>query len=387
MTEDSLWIDQPAALESLCRDLSTSPWIALDTEFLRERSYYPQLCLVQVATPQTLACVDALALPSLAPLLALLDDAGILKVLHAARQDLELFFHLSGRVPAPVFDTQIAASFAGFSDQAGYATVVAQLLGVRLDKIHTRTDWSRRPLPAGAIRYAADDVRYLCQVYQRLRGTLEQSGRLAWVETECRALSDPAAYRPDPDTAWQRLKGVARLKPRQIAAARVLAAWRERTAMADNLPRQWVLRDEALLDILRRLPLTLETLGAVRGLSEHFLRRHGQRIVQLLAEVQASAVEETKAAAGLAPGTQALAEALGAVVRLRAAQAGVNAAQLASRSELEALALGRRDLPVLHGWRLEIIGQDLLRVLAGELALVAENGNLKLVASGNPKRR
>ncbi|HKT31712.1 MAG TPA: ribonuclease D, partial [Gammaproteobacteria bacterium] len=226
MNDDYLWIETAEALQALCAELGAGEWLALDTEFMRERTYYPKLCLVQVATPQVVACVDVLAVQSLDPLLAVLDDARILKVLHSARQDLEIFFNLNGRVPAPLFDTQLAASFAGFPDQAGYATVVQGVLGVNLEKSHTRADWTRRPLPPAVRQYAADDVRYLRGIYPRLKQKLESQQRLDWMQAETARLTDPATYRPDPDGAWQKLRGLQRLKPRQLAAAKTLAAWR-----------------------------------------------------------------------------------------------------------------------------------------------------------------
>jgi len=248
MADDYLWIETADALQALCTRLATSEWLALDTEFMRERTYYPKLCLVQVATPQVVACVDVLALTSLEPLLTVLDDTRILKVMHSARQDLEMFFNLNGQVPAPLFDTQLAASFAGFPDQAGYATVVQGVLGVNLEKSHTRADWTRRPLSPAVRQYAADDVRYLREIYPRLKHKLETGQRLDWLQAETARLMDPATYRPDPDNVWQRLRGLQRLKSRQLAAVKALAAWRERTAMQSDLPRQWVLKDEVLID-------------------------------------------------------------------------------------------------------------------------------------------
>lgn len=375
MTDDYLWIETVEALQALCVELGASEWLALDTEFMRERTYYPKLCLVQVATERLVACVDVLALPSLDPLLAVLDDARILKVLHSARQDLEIFFNLNGRVPAPLFDTQLAASFAGFPDQAGYATVVQGVLGVNLEKSHTRADWTRRPLLPAVRQYAADDVRYLREIYPRLKHKLESRQRMGWLDTETARLTDPATYRPDPDNAWQKLRGLQRLKPRQLATAKALAAWREHTAMQSDLPRQWVLKDEVLTDIAKQLPAGMDELRAVRGLAESVLNKHAEEWLGLIAMARGEA-KTLPAPQRLNAAQEALVDALMSVLRLQGAAAGVSPVQLASRAELEQLVRGARDVPVLQGWRLETAGRALLQLLEGKTALSVKDGNL-----------
>lgn len=381
--DKQLWIDTPAALEALCSRLRTADWIALDTEFMRERTYYPQLCLIQLATPEVVACVDPLALPGLQPLLDVLADTRIIKVLHAARQDLEIFFNLTQKVPAPIFDTQLAASFAGFPDQVGYGNLVESLLGVHLEKGHTRADWSRRPLPDGAIRYAADDVRYLRDVYLKLREELARRGRLDWVDRERATLENPSTYRNDPHQAWQRLRGLQRFKPRQLGIAKNLAAWREQHAIAENLPRQWVLKDDLLIDMARQQPTTLEALQQLRGMNESTVRRHGTELLALLRDQQATATPPV-ASARLDPAAEALLDALVTVVRIKSVEAGVSPAQLATRADLERLVRGERDLGVLTGWRFDTVGQTLLRLLEGKLSLTVRDGRLCLldVASG-----
>jgi ribonuclease D len=381
-SNELLWISTPPALDSLCARLRGVDWIALDTEFMRERTYYPQLCLVQLATPELVACIDPLALPGLDPLLDLLADPRITKVLHAARQDLEIFFNLTQQVPTPVFDTQLAASFAGFPGQIGYANLVESLLGVRLEKGHTRADWSRRPLPEGAIHYAADDVRYLRDVYLKLHSELQQRGRLDWLQRERATLENPATYRTDPAQAWQRLRSLQRLKPRQRATAKRLAAWRERQAIAENLPRQWVIKDELLLDIARRQPASPGALLELRGMSEGAARKYGSAILAEVAEQHAVA-ESPAVPARLDPAAEALIDALVGVVRIRSAETGISAAQLATRTELERLVRGERELDVLSGWRLESVGNDLLRVLNGEITLAVRDGRLYLIEAAS----
>ena len=233
---NALYVDTPQALTQLCKQLQHSPWFALDTEFIREKTFYPRLCLLQVANTQHLACIDVLALNDLSPLLDILYDPASTKVLHSAHQDLEIFYHLRGALPTPIFDTQLAATLLGLGEQIGYAALVKTLLKIDLDKSQTRTDWSCRPLDPAQLSYAADDVRYLGQIYQQQRQELEQRQRLDWLTEDFTALCDPARYRVDVDQAWQRIKGQQRLRGVQLAVLRTLAAWREQRASSLDRP-------------------------------------------------------------------------------------------------------------------------------------------------------
>lgn len=379
MAQDYLWIETGDALEALCARLQAADWLALDTEFMRERTYYPQLCLVQLATPEAIACVDVLTVPRLEPLLALLQNPAIIKVLHSGRQDLEMFFHLSGQVPAPIFDTQLAASFAGFPDQAGYGTVVQGLLGVSLDKSHTRADWSHRPLAEAVRQYAADDVRYLREIYPVLKTKLSAGGRLSWFEAGNAKLTDAALYRPDPEHAWQRLRGLQRLKPRQLAAVKALAAWREREAIVADRPRQWILKDETLIDLARQLPTSTEELRAVRGMPESLARKHGEELLALIHTAHGDVQPEPRLER-LTAQEDALVDALMTVAHIKAAATGVSPAQLVTRSDLEQLVRGNRDLEILQGWRLETAGRALLEFLEGKIILAVKDGALEIQA-------
>lgn len=376
MSDAYLYIDTPAALEDLSHRLKGQPWLAVDTEFMRERTYYPELCLVQVATDEVVACIDTLALPSLQPLMDVLLDPATLKVLHAARQDLEIFYHLAAKVPAPVFDTQVTARFLGLPDQAGYGAVVQSLLGITLDKSHARTDWARRPLPAAALEYAADDVRHLRDIYKKMQTELAARGRTGWAEPELKALTDEKLYRPDPEGAWHRVRGIQRLKPKSAALVKSLAAWRERTAMGENRPRQWILKDEAMLDVAKQVPSDLASLAAIRGVGDALAKRHGAEIMQMLKAGGDSAGERPRAAAPLSTRQEALVDALNAIVRLKAAEGDVSAASLANRSELERLVRGERELEILKDWRLKLAGQSLLDFLGGAYVLAAGEGGL-----------
>jgi ribonuclease D len=377
MSDAYRYIDTPAALDALCAELKGQPWIAVDTEFMRERTYYPELCLVQVATDDAVACIDTLALSSLAPLLEVLLDTATVKVFHAARQDLEIFFHLAGKVPHPVFDTQVAARFLGLPDQAGYGAVVQSLLGITLDKSHARTDWARRPLPPAALEYAADDVRHLRTLYHRMQSELAARGRAGWADPELKALVDEKLYRPDPEGAWNRIRGIQRLKPKAMTAAKALAAWRERVAMAENRPRQWILKDEAIMDLALHPPADLTALTAVRGVGDGLAKRHGAELLKLLAAGGAPE-ERRKPETPLGTRQEALVDALVALVRLKAAAGDVSAASLATRAELERLVRGERELPVLKDWRLAMAGQALLDFLAGGYVLAAGDGGLEV---------
>ncbi len=377
MADDYLWIETEAALKALCARLGDCEWLALDTEFMRERTYYPQLCLVQIATPDIVACVDVLAIQSLEPLFELLKNPNIVKVMHSARQDLEMFFHLNGQVLAPIFDTQLAASFAGLPDQAGYATVVQALLGVTLEKSHTRADWSRRPLAAAVLQYAADDVRYLRDIYLRLKQTLESQGRLKWLEAENAVLTDPVTYRPDPETAWQRLHGLQRLNARQFATAKALAAWREQQAMKHNLPRQWIFKDEVLTDLARQRPTSTAALTSIRGIQDGLIRKHGDDLIALMASAQGDD-KPAKVPERLSAQDEVLVDALMAVVRIKGNEAGISPAQLATRRDLEQLVRGQRDVEVLKGWRLETAGKALMDFMQHKTRLAVSDGRVRL---------
>ena len=375
------YIDTPDALMELCVDLRGNPWLALDTEFLREKTYYPKLCLLQIATPELVACIDPLALEDLSPLLDVIYEDGITKVLHSARQDMEIFFHLRNALPSPVFDTQIAALLLGFPDQIGYGNLVKGTLGVELDKLHTRADWSRRPLSDEQIRYAAEDVFYLAQVYPYLIEKLSALGRLDWLSEDFVRLTQVELYNNDPEQAWLRVRGSNRLKGASLAVLQALAEWRETVARDQNRPRGWLLRDDELVEIARHRPGTPAALGAIRGLHERFIDKHGTRLLELVAEASERAPKppsSTDIPVRLSPLQDALVDAMMAVVRVSGAENALNPAVLASRKQLEQLANGTPDSEVLHGWRGQLVGKRLQALLAGELGLYARNGAVEL---------
>lgn len=375
-----IWVDTQQALTDVCAALAGSPWLTVDTEFFRENTYYPELCLVQVANADTVALIDPLALNDLEPLRALLFDANAIKVLHAASQDIEIFHMLWGAIPAPLFDTQVAATLAGHGDQIGYAGLVSSITGINLDKAHSRTDWKRRPLSQAQRDYAAADVIHLRDVYLGLRAELEAKGRLAWLDDDFATLADSARFAIDDDNAWRRIKGYDRLRPRQLATLRLLAAWRERNARERNLPRQRVLKDDLILDMIRLRPTTRDDLSGLRGIGDGTLRRDGDTLLKLLAADPGPAPEvpNFKRKDADTPNRQAVLDILNAALRIIANDSDISTGTLAVRKDLDALIDGQDDAKVLHGWRRRIVGEPLQRVLRGELELGVREGRAGL---------
>ncbi len=385
MPTSLLYVDTTEKLRDLCASLAGVPWISLDTEFLREKTYFPKFCLLQIAAGDVVACVDPLVLESLDPLLEIIFDSKIPKVLHSSRQDMEIFYHLCGRLPTPVFDTQLAAPLLGMAEQISYAGLVAEVLGANLSKSHSRTDWSRRPLSSEQLRYAADDVIYLDQAYRAMLPRLEQLGRLAWLEEDFSELADSALYENPPELAWQRIGGVYQLKPKQLSIAQTLAAWREQTARAQDLPRGWILKDDALLDLARQQPVNAEQLSHVRGIDERMAKRHGATICRLIQEAASRPPEPIELKGRPAKKTaeqEALLDLLMAVVRLRSAQNTLHPNVLATRKDLEQLLDGDAHARLLHGWRKTMVGDELTAALRGELMLKIEGGSLMIGKNG-----
>lgn len=356
-------ITSPSDLTDLAAHVAAARAIGLDTEFLRERTYRAELCLVQVATEARAACVDPIALADLGPLVAVLRASAPLKVMHASRQDLEVLHPLAG-VVVPVFDTQVAAALTGMPAQVGYADLVRRTLGVELDKSHTRTDWSRRPLTAEQVTYALDDVRYLLPLKAHLEGELERLGRTSWLAEELAALASEEGLRVDPERAWLRVKGVRGLGEERDALARALAAWRERRAVERNRPRGWILDDALLREIVLRVPATHEDLGAIAGMPPAFVRNCGDEVRALVAAA-ATKYPPVARERRERPDPEAIARVkrLAAVLQTVAGELGLSPEILATRRDLERLGAGEKDVPFLAGWRREAIGERLLQEL------------------------
>ena len=282
MNKTPVLIENGTDLARLCRQLRDCAWLAVDTEFERVNTYYPELCLLQVAGDGITAVIDPLVIADLEPLYEVLYDPSITKVFHAARQDFEIFFHIKGELPVPLFDTQIAASLLGHDKQTSYANLIRDILGVELAKTQTRTNWKRRPLSRSQLDYAADDVIYLGQVYELLLAKLTASGQLSLVEEESAALARPELYQPDPENMWLKIREARKLKGNILAVLQQLAAWREITARAENRPRQWILHDNTLLAMARLLPASRDDLSRVKGVNERVLKRHGAALLEII---------------------------------------------------------------------------------------------------------
>jgi ribonuclease D len=390
MTEtDTQLITTTEALASLCARLAEEEFITVDTEFMREKTYYPELCLVQLAGAHEVAVVDAMA-PGLdlAPLGALLAKPEVVKVFHACRQDVEIFLLLFGAVPANLFDTQVAAMVAGFGDQVGYDSLVQALTGGHIDKMHRFSDWSARPLSPAQIRYAAADVTHLRPVYEKLAAKLRAEGRLDWVAQEMAALADPDTYRLDPARAWERLK-IRTNNRRQLALIQAIATWREREAQRLNIPRGRLLKDEQIPEIAALAPDSAEALSRVRGISVGFAQgKSGASLLAVVAaakalsEAELPRIERAREAARPSPALVALLKVLLAAA---AERHNVAARLLASGEEIEALALDETaPNPVLEGWRRTIFGEDALRLIRGEIALSTQGKRLKIVTLQKP---
>ena len=376
-------------LAAFCKPLAATEFIAVDTEFMRERTYWPKLCLAQVAGPDDAAAIDALAEGiDLGPLDELMANAKVLKVFHAARQDLEIFYLRMNQVPQPLFDTQIAAMVCGHGEAASYESLATKLAKAKIDKSSRFTDWSRRPLSERQISYALSDVTHLRVVYEKLRRQLEKSGRLSWITEEVAVLNDPATYRADPEQAWRRLKPRG-ASPRLLGTLKEVAAWRERTAQRIDIPRQRLIRDEQLLEIASHAPKTTEDLAATRGLGRGFAEGwQGRELME--AVERARQIPDAELPSRDRPPEQlrapsAVVDLLRTLLRLKAEQAGVAGRLVASADELDRLAAGKRDIAALRGWRREVFGTDAVDLIEGRLALSLAGDQAKLIPIAPPK--
>jgi len=373
--QPALYASTEAELDHALQLLSGSEFIALDTEFMRESTYFPRLCLVQAATPDCCVLIDPLSIADLRAFWTFLLDRKRLKVLHAARQDLETLSLSIARtlpnqnpaVPGPLFDTQIAAAMLGHAGQIGYGGLVEARLHHALTKGHARTDWARRPLSAEQLSYAADDVRYLVPLYRDLRDALDAAGRTQWAAEENALLEDPRLYRTEPADAWRRLKGLERLQPVQRATAKLIAAWRESRAMKSDKPRGWILPDEALREIAERRPQSTRDLEQIRSLTEGTVKRQGDELLRLVNEGQAAAAGESESVLPQRPDARAVARVtqLMNVVRAAAERLKIAPELLVTRRDVEQLAYFGHSDHLRRGWRREVIGEQLI-ALAGE---------------------
>jgi ribonuclease D len=371
-------------LKEFCRRQGRASYVTVDTEFLRDKTYWPILCLVQVAGPDEAVVIDPMAKGiDLAPLDRLLFNPKVLKVFHAARQDLEIFFHRSGKVPAPIFDTQVAAMVCGFGDQVGYETIVNTLVGAAIDKMSRFADWSRRPLTQKQLEYALADVVHLRPVYEELARNLEGSGRAEWLEEEMATLTDPATYRLDPEEAWQRIKSRGGNR-RFFAVLKELAAWREREAQKRDIPRNRILRDDSLMDIAAHAPQNEEALARTRGLSKGFAEgKVGAGILQAVRRGLKLPEDDIPARPRrdrLPQGIGPLTDLLKVLLKYECEKNNVASRLVASSEDLTRIAADdKADVPALRGWRRDLFGKTALDLKHGRVALSARSGEVTVI--------
>ncbi len=385
-----LLITDSAALAQFCALISDAPFIAVDTEFMRESTYYPELCLVQVATPEHSAAIDPLAKDiDLKPLLDLLvEREDILKVFHAGGQDVEIIYNLTGKTPHPIFDTQIGAMALAQAEQLGYSNLVESWLGLTLDKGARFTDWSRRPLDRRQIDYAIADVTHLAVIFPRMLEKLKNTGRGQWLDEEMEKLADPANYAMHPEDAWYRVK-VQSKKADVLGRLKAVAAWREIEARSKNLPRGRIAKDETLAEIAAHPPRHQDDLGKIRGLSSSWRNNDiGARLMQALADSEPMSREEMPAAPQRGPSLgkdgSLVADLLKLLLKIRAREMSVASRLIARSEELEQLAAGVREgLSILTGWRAETFGRDALELVEGRLGFTVHKGRLVMTRTAD----
>lgn len=370
------------ALNALCQKLAQEPFITIDTEFLRDSTYYPLLCLVQVAPPkgEAVAIDPLVAGLDLTPLYDLLANPSVMKVFHAARQDIETFFNLNGQIPTPIFDTQVAAMVCGFGDQIGYQALVQEICKLRLDKGAQFTDWSRRPLRPEQLSYALDDVTHLRDVYLRLNAILTAENRTDWVLEEMAILTNPRTYQVLPEDAWKRIK-LRSDKPKALAVLIEVARWREEEAQRRNVPRSRIIRDETLMDLATQAPRTADKLAHVRGIGENMANgKMGRAILEAVERglaLPSAALPQMERRRPLPPTLVPVVEMLKMLLRIVAAENDVAARLIASPEDLEEIARGETtDIAPLTGWRHDVFGREALDMKAGRVGLAIEKGQI-----------
>ncbi len=375
-----MFISNRESFRAFIERASSSSFLAIDTEFLREKTYYAKLCLLQIATENEVAIIDPFKVGSLTPLAALFEDEAIVKVFHACDQDIEILYHEIGVAPKPLFDTQVAAALLGHPKQVGYGALVHSICGVTLKKADSFTDWSVRPLTDSQIKYAADDVIYLAKMYGPIVEKLEKAGRLSWLKHDFDELCNPERFTVDPRKRFRHLKRGNQLTRKQLSAARELAAWREQRAESRNIPRKWVMTDEQIVEICKRESRNIDDLFLVRGVREKLSTRDAREVVALLCEGM-DLPEGEWPTTGRSDRSERNVDVevglMGALLHLRAREAGVAPQAIASTSDLAALARGHKeDNELLRGWKYELVGKEFEQLLGGKIALSFNKGKL-----------
>jgi ribonuclease D len=369
-------IDSDQKLQLYCSKIRRAGVCYIDTEFVREKTYYPVLALIQISTDDSLACIDPLVIEDFSPLCELLVNPDLLKVFHSPDQDLEILHQVLNVIPKPVFDTQLAATVLGYQHQISYAELVRLITGTELEKKHTRADWSRRPLTDSELDYAMDDVVYLIPVYKEIENQITLKNRWAWIKEDLAALSDPDNYHVDLDGLWKKLKGINKLKGSQLEVARQLSIWREQRAQQSDRPKRWILKDDVIIDMARLKPETIDELSGIRDLGDKLIERHGVALLELIQNANTVAAEDwpvLQKTKPLSQDQQTIADGLMAICRMVAEQHKLSVSTLATRKDIEKLIVNRKGSPLLQGWRQEMVGDKLLSFLHGQIALGVKN--------------
>lgn len=380
---DYLYLGNNQQLADFCRNIEDADYCAIDTEFVREKTYYAELSLIQIGSDAHMACVDPQTIDDFSPLIALMQNPRITKVFHSPSQDLEILFQQFGQLPTPIFDTQLAAEVLGFRHQISYADLVQQVTGVQLDKKHTRANWNKRPLSQDELDYAMDDVRYLMPVYQQLKADLAARNRVAWIEKDLAAMSETANYQLVMGDQWKRLKGIHKLKGLQLQIASELAQWRETVAQQKNRPRRWIAKDDILIEIARLNPSSPQDFSALREIGENFIDQHGEAILRAVA--QARSVEQSiwpqhDASKLLSVDEQALGDCLMALCRVISEKNDIALATLATRKDIDSLITSRKQSRLSQGWRFDMAGEQLLNFIHGQSVLGVKEHKIQISA-------
>ncbi len=377
---DFHYIDSNKALKEFCLKIQHCKFCALDTEFVREKTYFPLLALIQLATETEQACIDPLTIGDFSPLVEIFENTSIIKILHSPSQDLELFYQQFNALPKPVFDTQLAGAVLGYANQIGYADLVKRKCGVQLDKKFTRADWSKRPLSAGELDYAMDDVRYLIQMYTDMKAELEQRGRWSWIQADFEKMSDKKVYQLDVSVLWKKLRGIQKLKGAALNNADQLCRWREQLAIQKNRPKRWMMKDEDLIDIARFKPESHKDLSQIGNLSADYVKKNGDAILQVIKDaekVDPSDYPKLPDFSKLNTEQQAIADCLMAICRVVVDKNQIALASVTSKKEIDQLVAGKTESNITSGWRNEMLGKYLLQFLNGEISLSCVDGRLE----------
>ncbi|MEM7562639.1 MAG: ribonuclease D [Pseudomonadota bacterium] len=380
-SKDFQYIDQNQQLRDYCDAIKDADHCAIDTEFVRESTYYPILSLIQIASGEHQACIDPLAITDFEPLKSILVKPELLKIFHSPSQDLEILYQNFAEVPQPIFDTQLAAAVLGYNHQISYADLVQQVTGVELEKKFTRADWSRRPLSDGELDYAMDDVRYLIPVYQCMKSELETRNRLHWLEKDLNTMSSAQTYSVDESSLWKKLKGVQKLKGVRLQIASDLCRWREDLARHSNKPRRWMAKDDLLIEIARQKPADLAALADIPELNDKMLKRHGEKllsIVKAAGNIPSDQWPRHDKMKNLSTSQMALGDCLMALCRIIADENKIALATLATRKDIDTLVLHQKNSRLTQGWRFSMAGEQLLNFIHGQSSLSVNNDRIKL---------